>query len=93
MSCRRVRPFMAVRTESRGVLAGSHWRFGGIGHPFGDRVAVRSGILNTEKREGHQGPLRRVVSTDKAPQAIFQSYRVEIQQQANGNTAHAEIGL
>ncbi|MEA2789680.1 MAG: hypothetical protein QOG73_2086, partial [Acetobacteraceae bacterium] len=26
----------------------------------------------------------RVVSTDKAPQAIFQSYRVEIQQQANG---------
>jgi hypothetical protein len=82
---------MAVRTESRGVLAGSQWPFGGIGHPFGDRVAVRSGILNTEKREGHQGPLRRVVSTDKAPQAIFQSFRVEIQQQANGNTAHAEM--
>jgi hypothetical protein len=39
---------MAVRTKSRGVLAGSHWRFGGLGHPFGDRVAVRSGILNTE---------------------------------------------
>jgi hypothetical protein len=33
--------------------AASHWPFGGLGHPFGDRVAVRSGILNTEKREGH----------------------------------------
>jgi hypothetical protein len=56
-------------------------------------VAVRSGILNTEKREGHQAPLRRVVSADEAPQAIFQSYRMEIQQQANGNTAHAEVSL
>jgi hypothetical protein len=56
-------------------------------------MGVRSGILNTEKREGHGVPRRQGVSADEAPQAIFQPYRMDIQQQANGNTAHAEVSL
>jgi hypothetical protein len=58
------------------------------------------GFFNTEAARGPRGATeKRVLSSgeapspDKAPQAILQTRRVEVEQQADRKTTHAQINL
>ena len=52
---------------------------------------MKQASVHTENTENHGAPRRNRGSHDEAPQAIFQSGRIEIHQQADATTGHPKI--
>jgi hypothetical protein len=62
-------------------------------HSLPERVSGQ-GFFNTEEERGPRWATeKRAPSSDEALQAVFQTKRVDDEQQANRKTAHAQIGL
>ena len=53
---------------------------------------MKEGRVHTEATENRGAPRRSCASHDEAPQAVFQTGRVEIHQKADTATGHSKIG-